>query len=218
MILKKFIAIFTVLVLIFMTSCTAKNTDEETSGETTLTENESTTVQEEITTLTSLKDEEFEPARVFTAYFSHHDPIEAAAEFINEKTQGTLFRIETVGTYPENEEEYLKQAAEEHNKNIRPALKNAPSDMKDYDIIFLLFPAWSNTIPMAVWTFIEDYDMRNKIVVPVCYGKETELNNAIADIHSIMPPMQIVTGYNFSTDFLTASEDFTQWLNTILYG
>ncbi len=213
--MKKVIAVLTVFILIFLTSCNKNISEEATSNENI---GEETTVQEEITTIESLNVEVLEPARVFTAYFSHNDPIEAAAEFINEKTEGTIYRIETVGAYPENEEEYIRQAAEEYKKNIRPALKNAPTSMSEYDIIFLLFPSWCNTMPMAVWTFIEDYDMRNKAVIPVCYGSEADLNNAIKDIHSLVPPMQIVNGYTFATDFLTTAEDFTQWMNKVLYG
>ncbi len=211
--MKKLTAFFCCTVFIFMCSCNSAKNEE-----TTVSPAEETTLPAEITTVASLELDELDPAKVLTVYFSHGDPVEGAATYISEITEGGLYKIETVGEYPEDEAELIKKAAEEYNNNVRPALKNAPQSMSEYDIVFLCFPAWNKTMPMALWTFIEDYDMRDKAVLPVIYGSETELYNAMRDIQSIVPSMMLADGFYFTSDFMNIAEDFENWMNTALYG
>lgn len=214
--MKKTIAVLLIIISVFLCSC--KKTDSE---ETTADANESTSFVEEleVSTELSLNAEEIDPASVLCVYFSHNDCVDDTAEFISEKTEAELLKIETLGVYPEDSEALIKKAQEEHNKNFRPALKNAPRGLSEYDIIFMCFPEWDNTMPMALFTFIEDYDMREKAVIPVIWGDSEALDNASADIRRLVPSMMIVSGYHF-TDELTdeVKADMEKWINTALYG
>ncbi len=216
--MKKFISVLVVFMLVFLCSC-KNNASEETSyggSESNSLSEEKITY--EVTTAESLSVEELIPSKVITVYFSHNDPVGGVAEYLSEKTEGALFRIETLGEYPDNEKELIKRAAEEHSANVRPALKNAPLSLSEYDIVFLCFPEWDNTMPMALFTFIEDYDMRDKAVIPVIYGDESALDNAVRDIHSLVPSMMIVSGYRFVSDFTEEQKEFDKWIDTVLYG
>ena len=230
--MKKILCVIMVLALLFLASCTGKTSEENASSalneETVMTSGEVTEADgvtsgekpapEEITTVESLTVNEEEAAGAMVIYFSHNDPIATAAQYISEKTKGTVHRIETVAEYPDNEGELVKKANEEHLRNARPALKNSPKSMSDYDIVFLCFPAWDNTMPMALFTFIEDFDMREKAVIPVIYGSKSALDNAVQDIHSLVPSMMIAGGYSFGGDFLAEKTEFDAWLDTVLYG
>lgn len=211
--MKKSVSVLCVIMLVFLCSCKSDVTEE-----TTLSAAETTTVPEEISTEESLTADELEPSKILTVYFSHGDPVEGVAEYISEVTKGSIYEIETVGEYPENEVELIKKAAEEHSKNVRPALKNAPLSLSEFDVIFLCFPEWDKTMPMALFTFIEDYDMRDKAVIPVIYGDGTALDNAVRDIHSLVPSMMIVNGYHFTSDFSEEQAEFDNWINSVLYG
>ena len=200
--------------LVFLCSCKSETTEEESTFAT-----EITTAPVEVSTEAALPEpEEVQPSDIITVYFSHNDPVKAAAEYINELTKGEIYKIETLGVYPENEAELVKQAAEEHSKNVRPALKNAPLSLSGYDVVFLCFPEWDNTMPMALFTFVEDYDMRDKAVIPVIYGDRAALDNAVRDIHSLEPSMMIVNGYHFASDFSEEKGKLDSWINTVLYG
>ncbi len=210
--MKKLIAIMTALLTLFLVACSPAD-----SGETTQAE-EQTTAPPEVTTVESLELEELEPAKVLTVYFSHNDGVEAAATYIFEKTQGSIHKLETIAEYPEDEAELIKVAAEDHRDNVRPALKNAPQNLSEYDIIFICFPAWDNTMPMVFFTFIEDYDMRDKIVIPVVNGDEKSLINATADINNLVPGMLVARGYALKSDIISEKAQFDQWLDEVLYG
>lgn len=221
--MKKILSVSLIIVLIFsLCSCTTedkeKDSSENMSQDVSATA-DGTAEKAEITTVSSLARQEVDPAKVYVVYFSHStDPVDSVASYIADKTGGTLHVVETNAVYPENEKELLQQAEEEYKNGVRPSLKNSPSDMFEYDIVFLCFPAWCSTMPMALWTFTEDYDMRDKAVLPVCYGSNTELNNAIRDINALKPNMTVVSGFSFETDLISVAEDLDAWLQTALYG
>ena len=211
--MKKTAAIFLSLLFIFLCACNSdKNTENDTTEENKA--NETTEAPIEVEPVTSLEIEELDPAKVYIAYFSHNDPVSAVAEYIYEKNDGELYRIETTKEYPDDEAELIKIAASE----VRPELKNPPQNLSNYDIVFLLFPGWNNTMPKALFTYIEDYDMREKAVIPVSYGSEADLQNAMKDIRRLKPEMMIVDGYSFIGDFTEKADEFDTWLNTALYG
>lgn len=211
--MKKITALSLCLMLIFLCSCKSTVAEETTAG------TEDSTIPEEITTIESLSlAEDVDPARVLTVYFSHNDPVESAAAYISEVTKGGLYKIETLGEYPDNEAELIKQAEDEYNRNSRPALINAPLSLSEYDIVFICFPAWCKTMPMALWTFIEDYDLRGKAVLPIIYGTETELYNAMRDIQSLAPSILLADGYYFSGDISDDNENISAWIDSVLYG
>lgn len=221
--MKRFTALLlTAVMFLLLCSCNTDksgNGDTDNSSDSQSNVSDETTEKAEITTVESLGEEEIDAAKVYIVYFSHkNDTVESTARFIADKTGGTLYKIETSAQYPTDEKELLKRAADEYNKNARPALKNAPTDMKDYDIVFLCFPAWCSTMPMAVWTFVEDYDMRDKAVLPVCYGSNDELLNAVRDINTLKPNMTVVSGFSYNNDTLGSAEDLSQWIDTALYG
>ena len=82
------------------------------------------------------------------------------AQFIQEAVGGDLFSIQTAEPYPENYNDCLNRASEEKARNIRPVLANHVENMEDYDIVFLGYPNWWYSVPMAVLTFAETYDFR----------------------------------------------------------
>lgn len=38
--------------------------------------------------------------------------------------------------------------------------------MAQYDITYLGFPVWWYDLPMSVWTFLEEYNLEGKTVIP----------------------------------------------------
>ena len=56
----------------------------------------------------------------------------------------------------------------ELNENTRPKLTNHVGNMDSYDKVFLGYPNWWGTAPMAVFTFLEEYDFSGKTIIPFC--------------------------------------------------
>lgn len=109
------------------------------------------------------------------------------ANWIQQEVGGDLFSIVVTEPYSSDYNECLNRAADEKAAKARPKLVNHVENMDDYDIVFLGFPNWWYTVPMAVHSFLEEYDFSGKTVIPfVTYGTGG-LAGTIKDITSDLP-------------------------------
>lgn len=112
---------------------------------------------------------------------------ELIANWIAEKTGGNLFSIRTQNKYSSDYDECLNQARRERDNNERPALVGRVNNIDDYDVIFLGFPNWWYTCPMAVFTFVESYDLSGKTIIPFCTHGTGGLSRTIRDLKNLLP-------------------------------
>lgn len=87
---------------------------------------------------------------------------ELAAKAIEKQTGGELFKIEQVTPYSKDYNECIDQAKSDQRRNARPELKVCLANVDDYDVIYLGFPNYRGTMPMAVMTFLERFDFSGK--------------------------------------------------------
>lgn len=112
---------------------------------------------------------------------------ELIANWIAEVTGGDLFSIKTQNKYSSDYDECLNQARRERDNNERPALVGRVNNIDDYDVIFLGFPNWWYTCPMAVFTFVESYDLSGKTIIPFCTHGTGGLSRTIRDLKNLFP-------------------------------
>lgn len=112
---------------------------------------------------------------------------ELIANWIAEETRGDLFSIKTQNKYSSDYDECLNQARKERDNNERPALVGRVNNIDDYDVIFLGFPNWWYTCPMAVFTFVESYDLEGKTIIPFCTHGTGGLSRTIRDLKNLLP-------------------------------
>ena len=109
------------------------------------------------------------------------------ANHIQSLVGGDLFPIVVEDLYPSDYESCLKRISEEQAENIHPVLKNHLTDIDDYDIIFLGYPNWGYSCPMAVYSFLEEYDFSGKTVIPFCTHGTGGLADTVSDITDSLP-------------------------------
>ncbi len=109
------------------------------------------------------------------------------AGWIQQEVGGDLFSIVVTEPYSSDYDACLDRAAEEKSDNARPALANHVSNMEDYDIVFIGFPNWWYTLPMAVLSFVDEYDFSGKTVVPFCTHGTGGLSGTIRDLTAALP-------------------------------
>ena len=107
-------------------------------------------------------------SKVLVAYFSWSGNGQQMARWISEETGGDLFRIVPAEPYGEDFNSCADRAKNELDNEIRPELAEHidAEIMKQYDIIYIGFPVWWYDLPMPVWTFLEEYDLSGKTVIP----------------------------------------------------
>ena len=107
-------------------------------------------------------------SNVLVAYFSWSGNGQQMANWISEETGGELFRIVPSESYGEDFDSCADRAKNELDNEIRPELSEHidAETMAQYDVIYLGFPVWWYDLPMPVWTFLEEYDLSEKTVIP----------------------------------------------------
>jgi flavodoxin len=89
-----------------------------------------------------------------------------AARVIQENTGADIFRIELKTPYPTNHKEQEAISTKEKNQNSRPVIAAKVGNIEQYDTIFLGYPNWWADMPMIVYSFLEEYDLSGKTIVP----------------------------------------------------
>jgi flavodoxin len=133
---------------------------------------------------------------------------EVIAKKIQALTGSDIFQIETVKSYPADYTETTKVAQQEKDANARPVLKSKVSNMNDYNVIYLGYPIWWGTMPMAVYTFLTAYDFAGKTIIPFCTNEGSGLGSSVQDIRRLCPKAKVLGGLEIKGSAVneTASE------------
>ena len=110
---------------------------------------------------------------------------EIAAEFIQKAVGGDLFEVDTVKPYSADYTTCTQEAQEELRNNARPELKEYLDSLDGYDTIFVGFPNWWGTMPMAMFTFLERYDLTGKRVIPFCTNEGSGMGSSERDLKKL---------------------------------
>ena len=138
------------------------------------------------------------------------------AEMIQEMTGGDVFRIDTVKSYPEDYTETTNVAKKELHDNSRPELSSHVENMDSYNVIFLGYPNWWGTMPMPVFTFLEEYDFSDKTIIPFCTHEGSGLGHSEKDIAKLCPKATLLKGLAIHGSRVSAAKkDVTNWLTKI---
>lgn len=119
---------------------------------------------------------------------------EIAAGFIQEVTGADLFRIEPVQAYAAGYNECIAQAQADQKRGARPELKSYPDSLDGYDTIYLGYPNYWGTMPMAVFTFLEHFDFAGKTIRPFCTHEGSEMGSSERDIQKLCPGAKVERG------------------------
>ena len=110
---------------------------------------------------------------------------EIVAEMIAGITGGDLFEVDTVKTYPADYYACIDEAKRELREGARPELKGYVEDLEGYDTIFVGYPNWWGTMPTAVFTFLEHYDLSGKMILPFCTNEGSGMGGSEKDLRKI---------------------------------
>ena len=152
--------------------------------------------------------------KVLVAYFSHTGNTEKVAQIIQRKTGGDLFKIESATPYSTVYREVTEVAKQEKADNARPALKNTVSDMAQYDVVFVGYPIWWYTAPMAAATFADSYDFSGKTVITFCTSGGSPISDSTPDMKAWFKGANVVEGIRAYANDAAGTE---RWLERLGY-
>lgn len=145
--------------------------------------------------------------------------VQQLAGWVQERTGGELFSIQVTEPYSNDWDECLNRANQERGANARPDLAKAVENMDSYDTVFLGYPNWWYGAPMAVLSFLEDYDFTGKQVYLFCSHGTGGLANSVEDINGSLPGANISDSIFdcYEEDASSSEQDILNWLAEVGY-
>jgi flavodoxin len=116
------------------------------------------------------------------------------AEQIIRETGADSYHIEQEVPYSEDYNTCIMEAQKDQRASARPALKNLPQSLDGYTEIYLGYPNYWGTMPMAVFTFLEAFDFSGKVIHPFCTHEGSGFGHSLQDLQKACPGARITQG------------------------
>jgi flavodoxin len=155
--------------------------------------------------------------KVLVTYFTHSGNTKTVAEKICEQLNAELSELKTVDIYPVKYNLVVDQAKKEITNNYRPELLSTKENLNEYDIIVIGYPMWWYTCPMAIFSFLEQYDFKGKIILPFCTHEGSGLSTSVEDIKKSVPTAIVKEGLAIRGSKVKESDSIIKaWLSKVL--
>lgn len=138
---------------------------------------------------------------------------EKAAKMIAELTGAECFKIEQKVPYAKDYNTCIDQAKKDKQAGARPELVSLPESLEDYDEIYLGYPNYWGTMPMAVYTFLEAFDWTGKTIHPFCTHEGSGLSGTERDVAKAAKGANVAKGlaiHGSSVD--NSRESIKRWI------
>lgn len=114
--------------------------------------------------------ENMEKKTTLVAYFSATGTTKAAAEKLAQVVDADLHEIQPEQPYTDADLDWHNQqsrsSVEMKDKSSRPAIKNKVENMDQYTTVYIGYPIWWYIAPTIINTFVEQYNLEGKTVIP----------------------------------------------------
>lgn len=138
---------------------------------------------------------------------------EVVANMIQKETGAELFRIDPVVKYSADYNECIAEAKEDQRRDARPELNHYLDSVEAYDTIYLGYPNYWGTMPMAVFTFLERYDFSGKVIKPFCTHEGSGMGNSEGDIRRLCGTAKVEKGLAIHGSSVNrAAEAVKKWI------
>ena len=156
-----------------------------------------------------------ENKNILIAYFSKTGTTEAIAKQIQTGTGGDLFKIDVVNPYPNEYRATTEQAKKELEEGIYPSLKGKVQNLNKYDTIFLGYPIWWGTMPMPVFTFLNENNLNGKKIIPFTTHQGSGLGRSVEDLIKVVPDGEIEKN-GIAVRGRTSQKNINEWIKEVL--
>ena len=137
---------------------------------------------------------------------------EKVANMISEITGADLFKIEQKEAYSADYQECIAEAKKDLQENKRPEVLNLPDNLDAYDEIYLGYPNYWGTMPMAVYTFLENYDFSGKKITLFATSGGSGFGKTVQELQPSAPGAEIREGKLLNSGSKQAIESWVKSL------
>lgn len=139
---------------------------------------------------------ETDSEKILIVYLSRTNNTKAIAEIIHENVGGKLVALELQNAYPENYKAIVEQVAKENETGFLPPLKTKIDSIEEYDVVFVGFPTWGMQLPPPIKSFLKQYDLRGKKVVPFNTNAGYGIGSSFDTVKDLCPNSTVLEGFS----------------------
>lgn len=138
---------------------------------------------------------------------------EIAVGKIGELIDADVFKIEMKRPYAKEYMTCINEAQADLQSNARPELVSLPESIDAYDTVILAYPNYWGTMPMAVFTFLDQFDFSGKTILPLCTNEGSGMGSSERDIRNTCAGATIARGLSIAGHSVnSAKPQIEKWL------
>jgi len=133
--------------------------------------------------------------KILIVYLSRTNNTKAIAAIIHKNVGGALVALELEKPYPENYQQTVQQVVKENETNYLPPLKTKIDSIEKYDFIFLGFPTWDMKMPPPMKSFLHQYNLSGKTVIPFNTNAGYGVGSGFQTVKELCPNSKVLKGF-----------------------
>ena len=135
------------------------------------------------------------PHNVLIVYLSRTNNTKAIAEIIHKNVGGDLVALELENPYPEDYRKTVDRVANENSTGFLPPLKTKIDSIEKYDMVFVGFPTWGMQLPPPMKSFLKEYDLSGKTIVPFNTNAGYGVGSGFQTVKELCPDSDVLEGF-----------------------
>lgn len=151
--------------------------------------------------------------KALVAYFSASGATEQLAKRLAKAIGADLHEIIPAQKYTKADLDWTNKKSrstiEMNDKKFRPAIANRVENIEQYDRIFLGFPIWWYVAPTIINTFLEQYDLTGKKIIPFATSGGSGMGNTNKELSVSCKGAILLEGKRFGNG--TSESDLKIW-------
>jgi len=138
---------------------------------------------------------------------------EVVAEKAAAMTGADLFKVEPVKPYSADYNTCIEEAKKDLREGARPKVVAMPDNTRQYDLVTVMFPNYWGTMPMHMFTVLEQLNFEGKTVRPVCTHEGSGMGKSENDLKKCCPGAEIKKGLAIQGSSVGRCDDaLKKWL------
>ena len=141
-------------------------------------------------------DPAIDSSKVLIVYLSRTNNTKTIAEIIQKNVGGTLVALELEKPYPENYQATVQQVVKENETGYLPPLRTKIDGIQNYDMVFVGFPTWGMKLPPPIKSFLKQYDLSRKTIVPFNTNDGYGTGSSFDTVKELCTKSKILDGFS----------------------
>lgn len=162
--------------------------------------------------------EVFKMSKTLVAFFSASGVTEKVAKKLASALSADLHEIIPEKPYSKEDLDWTNENSRstiemKKDKSIRPAIANKLENIDQYDTIYIGFPIWWYIAPTIINTFLEQYNLDGKKVIPFATSGGSGIGETNKELEQSCSGAKLLEGKRFPES--VSEEELKKWTESL---